>query len=170
MQKFLATCRYLLVLPVLGCVFMTAGVMVMGVGRMITGVQRFMEKGFTPKASKELSLAVIEIIDLFLVGTVSYIAAVGLYNLFISKTEINLPIKLTIKSLNDLENKIIGVIIAALAVAFIGQAAGGDNPEVLLQYGGGIAVVIAALTYFLSGNFGSKKKGGEKEGAEDQEN
>lgn len=168
MKNFLAKCRYLLVLPVLGCVFMTAGVMVMGVGRMITGVDRYIKKGFTPKASKELSLSVIEIIDLFLVGTVSYIAAIGLYNLFISKTEINLPIKLTINNLNDLENKIIGVIIAALAVAFLGQAAGGDNPEVLLQYGGGIAFVIAALTYFLSGNFGSKKTRQEKQSGEDE--
>jgi uncharacterized membrane protein YqhA len=159
MQKILVAARYLLIIPVVGCILMTAGVVVMGFGRIISAGDRLIEYGiFSPKASKIISLAVIEIIDLFLVGTVSYIAAIGLYKLFISKVDIQLPMRLTINNLNDLENKIIGVIVAALAVAFLGQAAGGETPEHLLKYGGGIAVVIAALTYFMSGNFGGKKK------------
>ena len=96
-----------------------------------------------------MSLAVIEIIDLFLVGTVAYIAGVGLYKLFISNAEIELPMRLKINSLKDLEDKIIGVIVAALAVAFLGQAASGHEPEALLSYGGGIALVIAALGFFV---------------------
>jgi hypothetical protein len=48
----------------------------------------------------------------------------------------------------DLEHKIIGVIVAALAVAFLGQAASGDEPSGLLNYSGGIALVIAALGFF----------------------
>ena len=159
MQQILFAARYLLYLPVIGCVLMTAGVVVIGLGRIFTSVNRLIEYGlFTPKASKIISIAVIEIIDLFLVGTVSYITAIGLYKLFINKTNIELPMRLTINNLNDLENKIIGVIIAALSVAFLGQAAGGENPEQLLKYGGGIAVVIAALAYFLAGNSGSKVK------------
>ena len=39
--------------------------------------------------------------------------------------------------------------MAALAVAFLGQAAGSDEPAALLNYGGGIAVVIAALAFFI---------------------
>jgi len=53
-------------------------------------------------------------------------------------------------NLKDLEDKIIGIIVAALAVAFLGQAAeGGEVPENMLGYGGGIALVIGALTYFM---------------------
>ena len=96
-----------------------------------------------------MSLAVIEIIDLFLVGTVAYIAAVGLYKLFISNTEIELPMRLKIEGLKDLENKIIGVVIAALAVTFLGQAVNADQPETLLHFGGGIALVVAALAFFM---------------------
>ena len=33
---------------------------------------------------------------------------------------VNIPVKLTINSLKNLEDKIIGVIVAALAVAFLG--------------------------------------------------
>jgi uncharacterized membrane protein YqhA len=102
-------------------------------------------------------LAVIEIIDLFLVATVAYITAVGLYRLFISHTRIELPTRLKINSLKDLEDKIIGVVVAALAVAFLGQAAGSDEPAALLNYGGGIALVIAALAFFISYGGGKDK-------------
>ena len=97
-----------------------------------------------------MALAVIEIIDLFLIGTVAYITAVGLYKLFIGDNEIKLPTRLKINNLKDLEDKIIGVLVAALAVAFLGHATGSDPPAALLNYGGGMAVVIAALAYFMN--------------------
>jgi hypothetical protein len=55
--------------------------------------------------------------------------------------------RLQIASLKELEDKI---IVVALAVAFLGQAAGSDEPRALLNYGGGIAVMIAALAFFMS--------------------
>jgi uncharacterized membrane protein YqhA len=163
MRRFLAACRFLLVVPVVGCVFLTAGVVIMGVGRIGTaGVKLLTEADFSAKSAKIMSLAVIEIIDLFLIGTVSYIAAVGLYNLFIGGTGIELPMRIKINTLKDLEDKIIGVIIAALAVAFLGQAAGSDEPAALLNYGGGIAVVIAALAFFMRQADRGDGRGGDK--------
>ncbi len=103
-------------------------------------------------------IGVIEIIDLFLVGTIAYITAIGIYKLFIDKSKIQLPVKIKINNLSDLENKIIGIIIAALAVAFLGKAAGTDDTSALLNYGGGIALVIAALSVFMKFNNVSKKK------------
>jgi uncharacterized membrane protein YqhA len=161
MRKFLSACRYLLIVPVVGCVIMTGGVVVMGFGRIVTSIKRLVEMGgFAPKASKYMSLAVIEIIDLFLVGTIAYITAVGLYKLFIDKTQIQLPVKLKINDLSDLENKIIGVIIAALAVAFLGKAAGTDDTSSLLNFGGGIALVITSLSIFMK--FNTKKTNSDK--------
>ena len=134
----------------IGCVLLTAGVVIMGIGRIVTAGAELLRTGdFSAKASKTMSLAVIEIIDLFLVGTVAYIAAVGLYKLFISNAELELPMRLKIENLKDLEDKIIGVIVAALAVAFLGQAAGSAGSDALLSYGGGIALVIAALALFV---------------------
>ena len=57
--------------------------------------------------------------------------------------------RLKIDTLKDLEDKIIGVIVAALAVAFLGHAAGGDEPNELVRYGGGIALMIVALAFFM---------------------
>jgi len=153
MVKFLMASRYLLAIPVVGCILMTGGVVIMGLGRIVTSIKRLVELGgFSPKASKVMSLAVIEIIDLFLVGAIAYIGAIGFYKLFIDKNKIQFPIRIKINSLNDLENKIIGVIIAALAVAFLGKAAGTNDTTALLNYGGGIALVIAALAIFMKFN------------------
>jgi uncharacterized membrane protein YqhA len=150
MTRFLATCRYILVLPVIGCVLLTAGAVLMGMGRILeAGVALVAAGDVSPTAAKKMALSVIEIIDLFLVATVAYITAVGIYKLFISDSKVELPIRLKINNLKDLEDKIIGVIVAALAVAFLGQAAGPSDPEGLLNYGGGIALVVAALAFFM---------------------
>ena len=103
MTRFLAACRYLLVLPVIGCVLLTTGVVLMGMGRILTAAVSILRAGdFSAKVAKIMSLAVIEIIDLFLVGTVAYITAVGIYRLFISHTRIELPTRLKINNLKDL--------------------------------------------------------------------
>jgi uncharacterized membrane protein YqhA len=148
MTRFLAACRFILVVPVIGCVLLTAGVVLMGMGRIITAAIEIVGEGdFSAKAAKTLSLEVIETIDLFLVGTVAYIVAVGLYKLFISDMKIALPMRLKIRNLKDLEDKISGVIVVALGVTFLGHVIGAIELEPLLNYGAGIALVIAALAF-----------------------
>lgn len=158
MDKILNACRHLIWLPVVGCVILTLGASIMGFGRIITGFSYHMAKfDFSPKAAKILSIKVIEIIDLFLVATVAYIVAVGLYKLFIKK-DFKLPGLLVIRNMNDLESKIIGVIVAALAVSFLGEAAD-EGPSDLMRVGIGIGAVILALGIFVSLTSGKKKPG-----------
>ena len=165
MTRFLARCRFLLVGAVFGCVLLTAGVVFMGLGRILTaGVDLIRVGEFSEKAAKKMSIAVIEIIDLFLVGTVAYITAVGLYKLFIGKTDVELPMRLKIRTLKDLEDKIIGVIGAALGVTFLGQAVSSTQPETLLNFGAGIALVIVALAYFMRMDGKEDKSKSETEG------
>jgi len=160
MIRILGACRYLLLVPVVGCVILTAGVVFMGMGRIFTSAAAVIRAGdFSAKAAKPMSLSVIEIIDLFLIGTVSYIAAVGIYKLFIGKEDMELPMRIKINTLKDLEDKIIGIIVAALAVAFLGQAAGVDEPANLIRYGLGIAAMIVALAFFMNYTGGKKNKG-----------
>ena len=154
--RFLAACRHLLIIPVIGCVALMAGVVFMGAARIVTGAALIIQTGdYSAKAAKAMSLAVIEVIDLFLIGSIAYITAIGMYKLFIGGPKVEVPMRLKINNLKDLEDKIIGVIVAALAVAFLGHAAGGDEAAELLNYGGGIAVVVAALAFFMKS--GEKK-------------
>jgi len=60
MTRFLSTCRFLLVIPVIGCVLLTAGVVIMGMGRIVTAGATLLRSGdFSAKAAKSMSLAVI---------------------------------------------------------------------------------------------------------------
>ena len=150
MKEILVKSRYVLILPVIGSLLLTVAVVVMGLGRIVVaGIELFGKGDFSAKAAKIMSTAVIETIDLFLVGTVAYITAIGIYKLFISDEEINLPIRLSIKTLKNLEDKIIGVIVAALAVAFLGAVANSEDLTTILYYGAGIALVIVALAVFM---------------------
>ena len=66
MTRFLAACRFLLAVPVIGCILLTAGAVIMGVGRIVTAGGQILSAGdFSQKASKATALAIIEIIDLF---------------------------------------------------------------------------------------------------------
>ena len=162
MKKILVRSRFVLLLPVIGSLLLTVAVVVMGLGRiLVAGVELFGKGDFSAKAAKIMSTAVIETIDLFLVGTVAYITAIGIYKLFISDEEINLPIRLSIKTLKNLEDKIIGVIVAALAVAFLGAVANAEDLTTILNYGAGIALVIVSLAVFMwltEKNESNKKK------------
>lgn len=116
MTRFLAACRFLLIVPVIGCIILTGGAVTMGIGRIAAqGIDVWRAGDFSPKAAKTVALATIEIIELFLVGTVAYITAVGIYKLFIAEGDIQLPFKLKIETLKDLKEKIIGLVVAALA-------------------------------------------------------
>ncbi len=150
LRRILEVSRYLLVLPVIGSLILLLGVVVMGFGLiLVRGSELFSQLDFNEKIAKTLSVAVIQAIDLFLVGAISYITAVGIYKLFISQEEEQLLKRIKIEKLADLENKIIGVVVAALAVAFFGIAAETNNPETVLYAGIGISLVIGALCLFV---------------------
>ena len=57
--------------------------------------------------SKQLILSCIEVVDLFLLATVFYITALGLYELFIDD-RIKVPIWLEIHTIDDLKTKLTG--------------------------------------------------------------
>ena len=150
MRKLLLASRYLLILPVIGSLLLMVGVVVMGLGVVLTQGWNLMQQGeFSPKGAKQLTLTVIESIDMFLVGAISYIVAVGLYKLFISQDEEQILKRVKIEKLADLENKIIGVVVVAMAVAFLGKATEAVDALAVLQGGTGVAVVIGALCLFL---------------------
>ena len=91
-------------------------------------------------------------IDLFLIGATLLISAIGLYELFIGEIRPGgtpMPAWLEMRDLNDLKGRVIAMIVLVLAVSFVELAVDEDNGLRVLELGGGIAVVIVALTAFL---------------------
>ena len=154
--RLLAGGRYLILIAVV-CSFIAAVLaLVYGGLQTFNSVGVIISQGeISSKNSKKLVVSMIEVIDLFLLGTVFYITALGLYELFISDN-IDVPEWLEIHTIDDLKGKLISVVVV-LGVLFLGQAVTWDGETNLLPFGASIGIVIASLTYFLSGQHKVKK-------------
>ena len=160
MQRLLSSSRYLVVIPSLGSFIAATALLIYGAIEIVQLISEAFAHGVSGEAAKILELAFIETIDLFLLGTVFYIIALGLYELFIDD-QLPMPAWLVIHDLDDLKNKLTGVVILVMGVLFLGQVVTWDGQRDLLPYGAAIALVIAALTYFLS----QRGKKGDKDSA-----
>ena len=156
MKKILLWSRNLLWIPIIGSLLLTLGCGIVGILMIVSRTYYILDYGeFSPKVAKNVGMTTIETIDLYLIATVSYITAIGLYKLFISKENFEMPIKVKIPDLKALKDKIIGVVIAALGVTFLGKVAEEEVSSDLMYVGIGIAVVIIALSFAI--HFGKTK-------------
>jgi uncharacterized membrane protein YqhA len=150
LRRLLEASRYLMLIAVLGAFIAAIAIMVYGgVTTAKAMVDGFAAGAFTPKAAKTLALAFIEMIDLFLLGAVFYIVALGLYELFIDDA-VKMPDWLQIHHLDDLKAKLVSVVIVILGVLFLGQVVAWDGERNLLPIGLGSAAMITALTLLLN--------------------
>jgi uncharacterized membrane protein YqhA len=100
-------------------------------------------------APGEAVLEAIEILDLFLLVAVVEVVSFGLYQLHFNQ-HLPLPQWMKIDSLDELKSKLVTVTITVLAVSFLGEAAVATGGPDILYLGAASALVITALTYFLS--------------------
>lgn len=88
------------------------------------------------------------VLDLILLSFSIFIAAIGIYELFVRPIE-NLPQWLQVKDLDALKSMLIKVIIVVMGISFMGHVVTWEGEEDLFSYGISIAAVIVALSYFL---------------------
>jgi uncharacterized membrane protein YqhA len=142
--------RYLFYLAVLSTLLAAAVVMLYGTVQLVAFVVELVRHGsISSQWGAELRLTVIEVVDLFLIGTVLFVIAVGLYQLFFTSMMMPVPRWLLVHDVGDLERKLIGLVITVLSVVFLGQIVTWDGQRDLLGFGVGIGAVIAGLAFFL---------------------
>jgi uncharacterized membrane protein YqhA len=151
LRPILNASRFLVIAAVLGSLAASMALFAYGAAETVVVIAETVAKGeISSKGAKVLALSFIEIVDLFLLGTVLLMIGLGLYELFID-SNLKLPEWLQIRTFDDLKYKLVGVVIVVLAVMFLGHVVAWDGERELLGIGTAIALVIAALTYFLSG-------------------
>jgi uncharacterized membrane protein YqhA len=148
-MRVLASSRYLIFVAVACTLLGATALLGYGAWETFGIIRSILDPSVESPKGKGLMLAFIELTDLFLLATVLYVIAIGLFELFVDD-RLDLPNWLEIHDLNDLKEKLIGVVIVVMGVLFLGQVVTWDGQRNLLQYGAGIALVIAALTYFVS--------------------
>jgi uncharacterized membrane protein YqhA len=156
LRPILNASRYLVIAAVVGALAASLALFVYGLAETAVVIAQAIAKAeVNSKGAKALALEFIEIVDLFLLGTVLLMISLGLYELFIN-SDLELPEWLQIRTFDDLKLKLVGVVIVVLAVLFLGHVVAWNGERDLLRLGAGIAAVIAALTYFLSTSKGGK--------------
>lgn len=145
--KLVASTRYLVIFPIVGLAITAAALFVLaGVGLIGFLIEAIVEGSGGHGVEVLPIIELVEYVHQFLIGTVLYITAVGLYQLFIQ--EIQFPNWLKIDSTEELETNLIGVTVVVLAVNFLGVVFAREQGD-LLNYGAGIALPIAALALFV---------------------
>jgi len=157
LKQLLNSSRYLVLLAVLGALASAMALFVYGIVDTVAVISRTLASGdISPKTSKATMLYFIEIFDLFLLGTVMLVMALSLYELFID-ADVKVASRLNIHSFDDLKTNLVSVVIAVMAVTFLGQIISWDGETELLGIGVAAALVIVALNFYLWIVKGGKK-------------
>jgi uncharacterized membrane protein YqhA len=149
LHRILARSRYLMLIAVFGSFAASVTLLIYGALETLITISHTATVPVSSANSKQLILSCIEVVDLFLLATVFYITALGLYELFIDE-RIKVPDWLEIHTIDDLKTKLTSVIVVVLSVLFLSEVVRWNGGTNILPLGAGIALVIAALTYFLS--------------------
>ena len=147
--RLFSSSRYFAAIAVLGSFLAAVTLYVYGTLVVVQLIWRTItEYHISVEGAKHLQVVFIEMTDLFLLGTVLFIVAFGLYQLFI-QPELPVPGWLKIQNLDQLTERLIEVVGVLLSVTFLAFAVEGVMGASLLEFGVSVAVVIAALSLLL---------------------
>ena len=117
-------------------------------------VRATIETVLSPAPLKESIVSILSSVDAILLGTVLLVIGYGLYELFVD-ANLEVPEWLEINTLDDLKAKLIGVIVAIIAVVFVGLLVETKSASDVMAYGIGAGAVVLSLAAF---SFATRKK------------
>ena len=144
MRRFVELSRYVVILPVLGSLLGALTLMLIGtweVFRSIIGIFN------SSSPLKDTVVGILTAVDTLLLATVLLVIGYGLYELFVD-SEVKLPPWLEIRDLDDLKNKLIGVVVAIIAVVFLGQLVDNNSSNDVFLAGAGSGALVLGLAAF----------------------
>jgi uncharacterized membrane protein YqhA len=149
-ERALGASLRLVVIPVVFLVLAALGAFAYGIAVFVYSVIRIARHPFP--VGHHIGLFLLDI-DLFLIGATLLISAIGLYELFVRDIRFDeataMPAWLEMRDLNDLKARVIAMIVMVLSVSFVEIAVDDPGGQQVLELGGGVALVIVALTVFL---------------------
>jgi uncharacterized membrane protein YqhA len=149
LKPVLNASRYLVLAAVVGAILGAAALFIYGLVDVVVVIARTIASGeISTLGAKQLMLYFIEVFDLFLLGTVMLIMGLSLYELFMD-SDLKLPARLEIRTFEDLKSNLVTVVIAVMAVTFLGQIVSWNGQTDVLGLGVAVALVIAALNVYL---------------------
>ncbi|MFM8897752.1 MAG: YqhA family protein [Actinomycetota bacterium] len=144
MKRALSLARLAVVVPAIASIIGALLLMAQGSISMVTVV---IEAISNDSSLKESIVDVLTAIDAILLGTVLLVIGYGLYELFID-ANLEVPLWLRVNNLDDLKSKLIGVVVAIIAVVFVGVFVDSNRSEDVISYGVGAGALVVGLAIF----------------------
>ena len=144
MKRMLGWARFAVVVPAIASIIGALLLMAQGSLSMLTIVAEAITDG---SSLKESIVDVLTAIDAILLGTVLLVIGYGLYELFID-ADIEVPDWLRVNNLDDLKSKLIGVVVAIIAVVYVGVFVDANRSSDVISYGVGAGALVAGLAIF----------------------
>jgi len=150
MKRAIGLTRYAVFVPALASII--GAVLLMAQGSLAI-VMVVIDAVSTELSLKETIVEVLTAVDAILLGTVLLVIGYCLYELFID-AGIEVPQWLRVRDLDDLKSKLIGVVVAILAVVFVGVFVDSNRSDDVISYGVGAGALVVGLAIFA---FATKK-------------
>jgi len=144
MRKILGLTRYAVIVPAIASIIGALLLMAQGSIEMVTVV---IQSVTTHEYIKDTVVGVLTAVDAILLGTVLLVIGYGLYELFVDP-ELTVPDWLQVHELDDLKSKLIGVVVAIIAVVFVGVFVDVNRAGEVVSYGLGAGALVAGLAIF----------------------
>jgi uncharacterized membrane protein YqhA len=152
MRRIIGLTRYVVLVPALASI--VGAILLMGQGSFAM-IMAVVDTLTSVSSLKDTIVDVLTAVDAILLGTVLLVIGYGLYELFID-TEIEVPDWLQVRDLDDLKSKLIGVVVAIIAVVFVGVFVDAKRADDVLPFGLGAGALVAGLAIFA---YATKKPG-----------
>ena len=143
MSKILAGSRYLVLIAVLALLISTLAAFGWGIAKTVEAVGLvFSTLGKDPG----IIIALVEVVDAFLVATALLIFALGLYEISIGP--LNLPGWMVVHNLYDLKARLGSLLVLVMAVKFLEKLAAWKDGQGTLFFAIAIGIISAVLIAF----------------------
>lgn len=144
LKKSLGLVRFAVVVPAFASI---VGALLLMAQGSIAMVSVAIKAVTTTSSLKDSIVDVLTAVDAILLGTVLLVIGYGLYELFIY-ADIDVPAWLRVNNLDDLKSKLIGVVVAIIAVVFVGVFVDSNRATDVISYGVGAGALVVGLAIF----------------------
>ncbi len=135
--------------------FVMVGILVLATASIFTfimGIAHFLSFLFNSinlhhfHIPENFDAVICQILEINLIAVILFVCAIGLYLLFWK--DIRVPEWLRVTNVNQLKEKLVGIIITVMGVTFLEHILHWQDPQGTLMFGAAIALVITALVFY----------------------
>lgn len=144
LKKLFGATRFAVLIPSLASILGALLLMAQGSYEMVLVI---IDAIANESSLKESIVYVLTAVDAILLGTVLLVIGYGLFELFIDD-ELPVPLWLRVYDLDDLKSKLIGVVVAIIAVVFVGIFVDAKRSADVISYGVGAGALVVGLAIF----------------------